>query len=764
MKKLFFLSAFVFFFILSKAYAFEVRLSPENVFCLADECEKIEILVNCSNASQVSGRIEQPIKMDFPFTKEDVFRAEIPSYVFENTLKPFLYTINLTCKNSSGEFSSLSNFYVSTLEASIESLSQGYLGDEVAKLVLSIKKDNLPLTEAQVSFSTKPLNLKGWYYSSPSYTLLIEVPKTLGTYNLEVLVNVSVQGYRNKQIKLEKTLEVKQPLELSFFLDKKEVRAGDSITLTISALERGEPVLLTKDYLSIKVGSEEIEKDKINLYSSGNAFKLEFQAPELSPGEYDLTVTMNYKNYSVAQKKTIAYVFQAFGKIVDINNQGIPTEIKFLKDGQEKRFVTDSSGSYSGFLVPGNYDLQVIFPQATLYLYNVAVSSFEDPIKYYFFDSDVEGIKVAGLFVFEFKLPYSSAKILMKYDERKVANEKDLVVYKCSDFNPSNKLCNSEWKKEVATIDTVSNLAIIETKSLSAYAVGTRKFLVIDFSFDKNSYSLKEVVKVRGLVKDETNSLVPNALIKASSDFGLNVSTYSDSSGIFYFEFFAPESEGIYKVLISAEKGSYISSNKSLAFQVFKKKEVSMVIPDTIRILKGENRTIIFSLINTGQAEILNLSLSLTGLPESYFKLQERIDKIGIGEKVDIPVIFIIPRDAKEETLSLTFKIFSEDFSKEEVFGLTIVSENATQSISMPSAAFSLPELPLTKSDLIYISIFAVFCFSFAFILKKTKKRVKERERIKNLLLNIKMEMKRKKESPMQAFNNLIERNEKEST
>ncbi|MEM5794206.1 MAG: hypothetical protein QXS48_01855 [Candidatus Aenigmatarchaeota archaeon] len=764
MKKLFLISALAFFFILSKAYAFEVKLNPENVFCLYNECEKIEILVNCSDASQVSGRIEEPVKMDFTFTKENLFKAEIPSYFFEIAPKPSLYTLNLTCKNSSGEFSSLYNFYVSNLEAKIESLSQGYLGDEIATLVLSVKKDGSPLSENQVSFSTKPINLKGWYYSSPFYTLLLEVPKALGTYNLEVLANVSVQGYEIKQIKLGKTFEVKQPLELSLSLDKKEVKAGDTISLTISALERGEPVLLTKDYLSIKVGSEEIEKDKINLYSSGSAFKLEFQAPELSPGEYDLLVTMNYKNYSVAQKKTIAYVFQASGKIADLNNQGISTEIKFFKDGQERKFVTDSSGSYSGFLVPGNYNLQISFPQATLYLYNVTISSFEDPIKYYFFDSDVEGIRVAGLFVFEFKLPYSSAKISMRYDERKVSNEKDLVVYKCSDFNPSNKFCNSEWKKEVATIDAVSNLVTIETKSLSAYAIGTRKSLVLDFSFEKSSYTLKEIVKVRGLVKDETNSLVPNALIKASSDFGLNVSTYSDSSGIFYFEFFAPESEGTYKVLISAEKGSYISSNKSLAFQVVKKREVSLVVPDTIRILKGENRTIIFSLINTGQTQILNLSISITGLPESYFKVQERVDKIEVGEKLDLPVIFTIPSDAKEETLSLTFKIFSEDFSKEEVFGLTIVSENATQSISMPSAAFSLPELPLTKSDLIYLSIFAVFCVSLAFVLKKTKKRVKERERIKNLLSDIKMEIRRRKESPIQAFNDLIERVEKEPT
>lgn len=764
MKKLLVFCLFALLIFLNKAHAFEVKLEPENVFCIDNKCDDLKILVNCSNGSEVSGRIEEPIQMGLSFVKDNLFKKEIPGYIFENALKPSQYKLNITCKNASGEFSNLYNFYVSTLEAKVESISPSYLGDEVTTLSVSVKKDSYTLTpDNQIGFSVKPLNLKSWYFSSPFYTIILEVPKIIGTYNLEILANISVQGYKNKQIELEKTLEVKQPLELTLTLDKKEFKPGDNIALTLSALEKGEQVLITKDYLTIQLGSTQIEKDKINLYSSGSFFKAEFPAPDLPPGEYELAVTLNYKNYSVTQKKTIAYVLQVSGKIADLNNQGIAAEIKFLKDGQEKKFTTDTSGYYSGFIIPGNYTLQITFPQSTLYLYDVSVNSFEDPIKYYFFDTDVEGIKVAGLFVFEFKLLYTSAKILMKYDERKVANEKDLIVYKCDDFNPSNKICNSEWKKQVATIDNVGNLAILESSSLSAYAVGTRKSLVLDFALDKNSYGLKEMVKVRGLVKDESNNLISNALIKASGDFEINVSTYSDSSGIFYFEFFAPENEGFYNILISAEKGSYLAANKSFSFQVAKKREVSLVIPDTIRLLKGENRTITFSVINTGQADISNLNLTLTGLPDEYFEIQERIEIIKAGEKFDIPVTFTVPTSAAEGTLSLTFKVFSEEISKEGIIGLTIFSENATQTI-MPSAIFSLPTLPITNTDIIYLSVFALVCISLAFVLKKSKKKFKEREKIKNLLSDIKMEIRRKKENPMQAFNNLIEKVEKEST
>ncbi|MEM7825970.1 MAG: hypothetical protein QW412_03905, partial [Candidatus Aenigmatarchaeota archaeon] len=301
----------------------------------------------------------------------------------------------------------------------------------------------------------------------------------------------------------------------------------------------------------------------------------------------------------------------------------------------------------------------------------------------------------------------------------------------------------------------------LESDKLSAYAVGTRKSLILDFSLDKASYGLKETVKVRGLVKDETGNLVPNALIKLIGNFNLNTSSYSDSSGIFYFEFTSPDEEGFYNIGVTAEKGSYLPTNKSFNFQVVKKREISIVVPDTIRFKKGENRTITFSVINTGQVDVSDLNISLKGLPEEYFRIQERIEAIKVGQKVDVPVNFIIPADVEENTFSLTLKVFSEEVSKEEIIGLTILSENVTyvSPINLPSASFSLP---ITNSDITYLSIFAVFCLSLAIILKKSR-RIKEREKVKNLLFDIKMEIRRKKE-PVQVFNSLIERVEKEST
>jgi hypothetical protein len=149
-------------------------------------------------------------------------------------------------------------------------------------------------------------------------------------------------------------------------------------------------------------------------------------------------------------------------------------------------------------------------------------------------------------------------------------------------------------------------------------------------------------------------------------------------------------------------------------------------------------------------------------LPEEYFSIQEKIELIKAGEKVDIPVQFKIPENASEATLSLTFKVFSEEISKEGIIGLTILSENVSQTLpGLPSASFSLP---ITSSDITYLSIFAFVCISLAIFLKKFKKKAKEREKIKNLLSGIKMEIRRKKENPIQSFNKLVERVEKEST
>jgi len=402
-------------------------------------------------------------------------------------------------------------------------------------------------------------------------------------------------------------------------------------------------------------------------------------------------------------------------------------------------------------------------------LYDVTIDEFNNPINYYSLNKDTEEMKVEGLYVFEVALPYSKTKILINYDESKVPNEKELVVYKCSDWNSALHTCNSKWIKQDAITDTIRNLVTIETQSLSAYALGIRKTLFLDFTSDKTVFGLNELMEIRGIVRDESGNFVPNVLINATvPSTNIKLSTYSDSSGIFSFQFVTPQEEGFYFLDVRAEKDPYIPANKTWNFQVIKERAISIVVPDGVRIKKGEKKTISFSVINTGQADIYNLSFYLKGLPENYFSMQESVEKIKVGEEIKVPITFEIPLNASANTYSLTFGIISGEINKEEIVGLTIYEENVTAQTQQQPSGFSFPTanivLPFSLEEITYLSIFAVVSISTAYFLKKRKKRkVKGREEIKNLLFDIKREIQRKKiENPMQAFNELIEKERKD--
>lgn len=752
-----------------------VSKQPQNIWF----DENITISLNCYddnyNITQVYGKIVSPIVSEnLVFTSEsnNYYTLKLTNLYFDPE-KPPNYNFSIYCQNNNNQTNTTSiSFNVSQLKASISSITPSYLGDTV-EITISIEKDSSLLYSEGIGFDLK-LGGQDWPKTSfydpikKSWVIKFNTPNVLGTYDLNLEISVDLESYSQKKLTLKSSIEVKEPIELKILsIDKNEVRSDDIITISLSASERGKNIILNKEYLNFQIGSVAIEQDKVILYSVGDYFNAKIPMPDLSAGLYKLKITLNYKNYSIAKTREIGYVLPISGEFVDLNNKGINVEIKFLIDGNEKkRLTTDNLGSYSGYVVPGTYTLQLTFSQSTLYLYGTKVDNFNDPIKYYFFDTDIEGIKIAGLFVYEVALQYSNAKILMSYDEKKVANEKDLVVYRCGEFNPANKICNTKWEEQTATIDTIRNIVTIEASSLSAYAIGTKKSLYLDFSSEKDVFSIKELIRIRGITRDEDGNFVPNVLVNASVD-GIKASTFSDDNGVFNLEFFAPDQEGVYNLLLTVKKTPYLSFNKTWSFKVIKSRSITLVTPDTIRIKKGGNLTLTFSIVNTGQTDLLNLSLFLIGLPKTYFNLQDKIDELKINQEKKVPVNFKIPIDASESTLSLIFKVNSTEVSKEEVIGFTIISENVTlpttttPPFTFPTGAVTLPTLPISFSEISYALIFGVISISTAYFLRMRKAGIKERKHIKNLLSDIKREIKKKKVHPMQSFNQLVENIEK---
>jgi hypothetical protein len=753
-----------------------VSVNPASSLCIGSSCDDVSVKVNCSsdtgNSTQVNGQISSPIvSQNLSSNRVDgLFVFDIPSYLF--AVRPSSYSFTAYCDDGNGQAASQTSFYVSNLDVSLSSITNpSYIGSN-SQIKVSVKKDDSVVNSpSSVNFTLK---LGGQDYATmppffdPSNDLWVInflPPSVGGSYTYELEVAISLPSSNQKTVTLSGSISVNNPIDFGIIsLDKAEVIPGDQIKVSIRATELGGNILLSKDYLRFSVGSVDIPKENFTIASSGGYFDVAFIVPGLSPGFYDIISILDYKNYSLTDSRRIGYTTIVSGKFQDLGGGAINTRIDFMNgDSYVKSLSTDSSGAYSVSIVPDNYTLKLSFPQSTLFIYGMNFSGLSDPIRYYFLGNDIQGMKSAGLFDFEIAVPFTSYKMVMNYDEKKVVNEKELVIYRCADFNAPNLVCNDGWAPQDASIDTNANTVTVSNTQILTYAIGTKKSLTLESSLEKQTYSPSEPLKVRGIVRDSDGNFVKDALVTVNLNSGsIKKTVTSDGSGVFSADMTAPGQEGVYQILLTAEKTPFLNGNLTLTLQVVKVKSLSIVAPDIIRMYQGESRSVHFSIANTGQVDLTGVVLTIEGLDASYYSLQNGFDRIEVGKEVSANVDFNIPEDAGESTSSFKIRVNSNEASGESVIGLTIVSKNSTDlsangtepaSLNIPAGQFVLPSV---SPDVAYIILFGMVSVSLAYAAKRIRVRssVRERDHVRNLLTDIKGEIRRKKSQTLQPTSN----------
>jgi hypothetical protein len=660
------------------------------------------------------------------------------------------YSVMLFCNNSDDQSANAStNFTISKLTSYISSInpSPGYIGDEL-EIDFFVKKDNAPLSSGVIFNVTlndqlKQLKIAPAYDLAKGWILKIDSPPTEGIYNLDVYA-----FYDRTNVTNSSSIKIIKKIDFGIVsLSQIWVEGNENITVSLKAKDRGNVIDLNNSNLNIQIASTNLNILSVN--RDGDLYDVLITTPSISAGVYNIVATLNYNGNSYSDSKEIDYIVDVNGKIVDNDKKGISTQIRFISNDIEKlKISTDSAGYYSSTLPPGTYDVQITFPQSTLTLKEVSVNSFDDPIKY-FYSSDylVPGIRNAGLFSYEVALTYYEADLEMNYNENNVLDESDMVIYKCSIWNAGRKICNDKWVEIGGDIDTIRNLVKIELNSLSAFIIGEKKEINANFNLDSQKYYTGSLVNVRGYLKDVDGDAVPNATIKAYvKNTQINVETSSDNNGVFSFEFKAPEDEGNYTLILNASKSPYISFNGNNSFETFKNREIMIVTPDTIKLSQGQNSTQEFSITNVGQADLFGLNISLNSIPNNYYNISNFVERIKQNEEIKLYVYFSIPEDAEKKTYSASLAVFNNEIKQDKIFGFTVTGKNETveQNITNPSGRFILPTLPNFDYNMIYIIIFAIFCFSSAIILKKMRIKKSKRNDIKDFLFDIKNSLKKK--------------------
>jgi len=90
---------------------------------------------------------------------------------------------------------------------------------------------------------------------------------------------------------------------------------------------------------------------------------------------------------------------------------------------------------------------------------------------------EIDGVYI--LRAYKVQLPndfsYNSIDLTMTYNPDEVENESALVLYKCSNYNYQNDVCNGNWTKINLNINKESKIALANIMGFSVYALGEKE-------------------------------------------------------------------------------------------------------------------------------------------------------------------------------------------------------------------------------------------------------------------------------------------------
>ncbi|MCK5333783.1 MAG: hypothetical protein KAJ24_04680, partial [Candidatus Aenigmarchaeota archaeon] len=371
--------------------------------------------------------------------------------------------------------------------------------------------------------------------------------------------------------------------------------------------------------------------------------------------------------------------------------------------------------------------------RASIVQQGVSVSEFDDPLRFYYIaDIVIPGIKPAGLFMFETTLSADDTEITLNYDERKVSSEAGLVVYRCGNWNSAEKKCSGSWDSISASIDPVRNSAKFSLANPSgAYTLGSLDALFLDFSIDKTTYYVGDVIKAVGISEKSGGNYVGNIEITGRINGQPTTKTVTSSEkGVFALDLEVPSAEGSYALVFVAELEPYHGFETTKTIEVIRRKEISLVLPDTVRMGVGENSTIEVPVVNTGQVPLVDGKISISGIPEDYYTITPELLSVDAGDETKFFINFEIPELAPKTThgADITMPFGEKTFKK--TFALTIKEPVAEEpavgetDAETNESAFTLPTGFLTSvaaSDVLYLIVLSAISFSTAIFLRNRR-------------------------------------------
>ncbi len=744
----------------------------------------LNFFLNCSlnesdNTTHVWGVVTLPdgkqASISFQQNSDGIYQSSYTARSYGS------YSISAFCQDSVGKDATTSNFVIKKPILDILTPSSGSLTDVYAGSILKINvkfrindqfidASYAPSFTAELKTSSTVIHLRisSATYDPSTKTWNIEaVTDTTtppGVYSLQVKGSVIVDDANRIAVATAfDAVRVNDPLIVALINPNpaSKLRLADTAdtNITVQVLEKGSPCTkLTSNNFEVYIKGNGInQKIPITDFwydASSQRYILEVEIPKLPSSEkpYELYVKVIYNGYSPATSESIPvyFVIPISGQLVDPAGNIISATIKIRGEKIVETVVrTDNLGKYQTSLPAGTYEFDMRFPGLTAVIKGVKISGpVINGIHYDEFTKgvDIDGFKVTKLVVLEFAPPFKTAYLTIPYNEMLVRNERNLEVYRCTDWNFGRRECVGDWVKVDSTVNFVSNVVKVNTTQLGAFVVGERIPLVIELNDMKKDYYAEESVTISGVVKDADGNPVKNVNVTASiAGTKINGSATTDIGGKFSIVLKAPLADGSFEIKVKAEKNPYIPFEKSIIIHVQKKVEMKAFAPDIVSIRPGENKEVDITLQNTGQVDITNIGIEVTGIKYDWYAVvPSSINILKAGESKTVKLYINIPAEdcmqkkceeyyfpkikfsGREASDTVAFTLKLEEESEENT---TVKSISATQkgggfsfkvpSLNGVSGYFTLEGADKTN---FYLSIFFLFLIFLAAISKKKKK------------------------------------------
>jgi hypothetical protein len=651
------------------------------------------------------------------------------------------YTYQIYCESDNAEENSTSadfEFFVYNLSASIESIKPGkiYEGDEI-KAFVKVRKNEIEmnassdlsfkifLDNSQIQPST-PI----YYDSSKGWVLSFFSP--IGKHKLKIESSLN-----QKSVLVERDIEVHKSIELSFLgIDKTEVNPEDYATLRFFAKERDYKIDNSSLSISLLLDNSNLPFNYSLLDSlDGTTIEIKTKMANISVGDHTISASLGYKNQTLSKDVQIIRPLRIEGGFINDDGLGYSGKIKFKRGSFERSFMANTSGYFSGFIPKGEYDVEMEikdypnYPGVKLILKDANINSFEDPIRFDVLkDVNIDGLGLGAVYLIRTDLEFSKATLELAYDQKKIANESEIIVYKCEDWNFAKRQCNVELEEIDATVDKDKNIVRFDSSSFSVFIISYRKKLLLNLMTDKKNYNLNEMVTISGYVQDDDGNYISDAEVKIKIFGGGSYSTKTDKNGYFLVQALSPQNEGIFKIEARASKSEFIQDIKALEINVTKSRKLVLFLDDSYKLYEGENITLPLKIINTGQADISLAKINITGLPENFKLITNREQRdIKVGEERESQIQIFAPENSSSSIMLKIYLNYDNAVSEKQI--LLIVEKKPAQN-SIPTAKIVLPNF---DKEIIY-SISASFAIILvAYVLKKNKPKRNDDRMLKEI-------------------------------